>query len=218
MRQGQDIVGIAWAYNHADWNVVWDHAQNKAARDAHKSPMVLLPGTRLFIPAPEQAPSSYAMGQRHEVVIDPPKVRLHVRVKMFDGAAFADRAFALLYRVGGQEVVIEGKRTDGDGWVDEQIPLGVTDAMLWVGGLAPMRLALNALDPVRDELTGEPHVGGVQARLNHLGYSAGPVDNQLGPMTRAAVALFQLAVMGRDQADGELDSETLDALLEEHTV
>jgi peptidoglycan hydrolase-like protein with peptidoglycan-binding domain len=53
-------------------------------------------------------------------------------------------------------------------------------------------------------------ISGVQARLNNLGYGAGPCDGVLGQRTRAALRLFQ-----EDQeidVTGEPDRATLDEL------
>jgi hypothetical protein len=213
VRQGQDIVGIAWAYNHADWNTVWDHAQNKAAKDAHKSPMVLLPGTRLFIPAPEQAPSSYAMGQRHEVVIDPPLAKLEVQLRWAHGDPLANLGYALQYELGGEPVTIPDLQTDGDGWVRHELPLGVSVVhAVFPEAFLVRTFLLRQLDPVGKE--DAPEVGGVQQRLRALGYAC-PTHGRADETTLDAVRGFQQLTMGEDEPSGALDQATLDKLVEE---
>jgi hypothetical protein len=212
VRQGQDIVGIAWAYNHADWNTVWDHAQNKAAKDAHKSPMVLLPGTRLFIPAVEQAPASYAMGQRHEVVIDPPLAKLDVAITWMTGDPLANEPYTLSYTVNAEPVLEEGLSTDGAGRVvHEGLPLGVAyvDVLFTRRGFT-RRLRLRQLDPVGTAAA--PHVGGIASRLKSLGYPARGKDGDI----TAAIKHFQREVEGRDEPTGELDDDTLNRLVSEY--
>ncbi|MBC7297584.1 MAG: peptidoglycan-binding protein [Demequina sp.] len=217
VRQGQDMVSIAWAYGRTDWETIWSDSHNDAMRESHNDPNVLMPGTRVYIPEDDREPESFAMGQRHEITIEVPRVHVRVQVKMFNGDPFADRAFVLTW-TGTEMHAIEGKRTNGNGWVDEWLPIHARDATLWIAGLAPIRLGLRLLDPLRDPVRGEANVAGVQARLNHLGYIAGPVDGVFGHRTREAVAVFQANVMGHDAPNGEPDAVTLDALLGEASV
>ncbi|HWL89472.1 MAG TPA: peptidoglycan-binding protein [Polyangiaceae bacterium] len=107
--------------------------------------------------------------------------------------------------IGDKEVV--GK-TDEKGNIDQPILAELKDATLFVdGGEEPFDVHIGAIDPV-DELTG------VQARLNNLGYDAGPEDGVLGPQTEAAVRAFQFA-QGFEES-GKPDSATQKALLKVH--
>jgi peptidoglycan hydrolase-like protein with peptidoglycan-binding domain len=56
----------------------------------------------------------------------------------------------------------------------------------------------------------------VQARLNNLGYHCGPVEASSAPRTKRALRDFQRLVLGRDKADGNLDSDTRSALEQNH--
>jgi peptidoglycan hydrolase-like protein with peptidoglycan-binding domain len=56
----------------------------------------------------------------------------------------------------------------------------------------------------------------VQARLHNLGFLAGAGSGTLDDATTAAVRRFQQTVLGREDADGALDDETLSKLVAEH--
>ncbi|MCA9577438.1 MAG: carboxypeptidase regulatory-like domain-containing protein [Myxococcales bacterium] len=213
VRQGQDIVSIAWAYGHADWNTVWDDAQNKSARDAHKSPMVLLPGTRLFIPEPDQPTSSYAMSQRHEVVIDPPLSKLEVQLRWAHGDPLADLGYVLRYELGEEQVTVPDLRTDGDGWVRHELPVSVSVVhAVFPEAFLIRTFHLRQLDPVGQE--GTPEIAGVQQRLRALGYGC-PAHGSVDDTTLDAICSFQHLAMGEDEPSGALSQATLDKLVEE---
>jgi hypothetical protein len=215
VEQGEDAVSIAWAYGFSDWEDVWNHEQNRAVRESHRSPKVLSPGTELFVPENPKARFDLRTNQPHRIQIEVPTTNLDVRIALVDGRPLANREYALFYRHGGRDEVIEGS-TDGDGWVrHEKLPIDVP--WVWVvfrDSLQRYRLELRGLDPVR--VGSEPYITGVQARLNNLGFFAGNIDGKLGPKTRSALRQFQLEVLEEEEPTGEIDDATLDALEKEH--
>ncbi|MEZ4329402.1 MAG: peptidoglycan-binding domain-containing protein [Polyangiales bacterium] len=201
IRQGQDVQAIAWAYGRTDWQTIWNDSNNDKLREACPEPNVLMPGMRLYIPKDESEPQTLAMNQRHEFVIEVPVVRLHVRFTL-EGEPRANEAY-VLYLEG--EEPREGT-TDGDGVLDEPIPIHAASAV--VSFATPdaeehsssddnhessedsteyrdiYKLRLGHLNPTTD-------VTGAQDRLGNLGYSVGRHDGQIGPRTRDALTAFQ---------------------------
>ena len=91
------------------------------------------------------------------------------------------------------------------------LPLHETAATLHIAGRA-LPLNLGHLNPNGDVATED--LSGIQARLNNLGYTAGPNDGRYGRNTRAALALFQL---DEDlDPSGLPDEETLARLEQRH--
>jgi len=75
--------------------------------------------------------------------------------------------------------------------------------------------AIPALDPAWKLGAGAPYppateVAGIQARLNYLGYAAGPITGAWSEVTRRALARWQLH-QGIDPT-GETDADTIDKL------
>ncbi len=214
VQQGEDMVSIAWAYGFGEWDQVWNHARNRALRDAHGSPKVLAPGAEVFIPDNPHTRFTFSVNQVHRVEVNPPTRRLEVRLGLVGGRPLANRPYVLFHRYAG-DVSVEGT-TDADGWVKhENLPVGLSRVWLVLREeQLRYRIELGTLDPVRG---GDgPGVTGVQARLNNLGYFCGRVDGRLGPKTRAALQEFQREALHRDEPTGDPDDETLDALEREH--
>ncbi len=69
-------------------------------------------------------------------------------------------------------------------------------------------LKMDTLDPLDT-------IAGVQDRLNNLGYDCGDEQGEIGPLTTAALMLFQ-AETGIEPADGTLNETTRQKLLELH--
>jgi hypothetical protein len=117
----------------------------------------------------------------------------------------------LPYKLVIGEVTIDGKKTDGDGVLEEELPAKVTEATLHIGGVVH-QLALGGLNPMKD--TSDASLSGVQARLLNLGYAPGPADGRLTTQTTEAILAFQ-----RDnemEMTGEIDDKLIDALAKAH--
>lgn len=186
VRQGECLASLARRYGFADWRVIYDAPENAAFRQKRPDPNVILPGDTLFIP------------ERRAKAVDSPDAQAHrfrskgkttlLRLKVRDEA---DQPLAgKPYRLRAGTAEIEGT-TDGDGLVEQPIPADAESGELtvWLDGQdrreeASWPLDIGHLDPVEE-------LAGAQARLNNLGFDAGPVDGVDGARTRAAVAEFQ---------------------------
>jgi len=119
------------------------------------------------------------------------------------------RPFQLLY----DATTLEGM-TDALGVVEVDVPIRLGRALLRIftidGSSDPsyeLELLIGHLDPVEE-------ISGVQARLNAIGFSCGPVDGRAGKRTVTAIRDFQ-SVFGL-RADGIADESTRAALVRVH--
>ena len=104
---------------------------------------------------------------------------LKVLVRDYDDRPVADSDCQLT--IDGR---IQAVRTDAQGHIEQQIPFAAEKARLLVADLE-IPILIGHLDPI-EALSGQ------KARLNNLGYDAGPVnDAQDGLQLRSAVEEFQ---------------------------
>ncbi|MFV8754808.1 peptidoglycan-binding protein [Nannocystaceae bacterium ST9] len=197
VRQGDDLSALALARGF-DPNTIWDHPDNAALKELRKSPHALLPGDQLEIPAIEEREEGVATGSvgRFKLKVGPIKLRIRL-TKL--GEPRANEAYELIF----EDQTIAGT-TDGEGWIDQPIPLAATRATLaLMEGEENYELRLGHLDP-------HDSPSGIQQRLRALGYYFGKVDEDVGPQTQAALRRFQ----GKQglSVTGEADDATLDAL------
>jgi hypothetical protein len=200
LEQGDCLSLVAIRHGFAP-ETVWEHGQNAELRERRIDPNALLPGDELFVPEIEekQEPVATDTVKRFQLSVGP--LRLRVRLTRH-GQPRAGEAYELEYDEGTK---LSGE-TDGDGWVDQPLPITATAATLRLGEGEEQEqheLALGHLDP-HDE------VSGVQGRLRGLGFYFGAVDGELGPKTRAALQRFQKA-KGLT-VTGEADDATMSAL------
>jgi hypothetical protein len=183
VKQGECISRISLRYGFADWSVVYDHPQNAEFREKRPDPNLIYPGDRLFVPEREQKLEPCATGRMHRFQVSTPQKILKLAVEDLAGNRLANAPY---------ELVVEGRTyegtTDGDGKVEQPIPVDAEVGILRVGKLLwPLKIGhLNPLENAPDE-----GVSGIQARLRNLGYDPGPVDHELGRRTRAAIRAFQ---------------------------
>jgi hypothetical protein len=200
LAQGDCLSSIAIRHGFAP-ETVWEHGQNAELRERRIDPNALLPGDQLFVPEIEekQEPVATDTVKRFKLSVGP--LRLRVRLTRH-GEPRAGEAYELEYDEGS---TFAGE-TDGDGVVDQPLPITATAATLRLGEgeeREEHELALGHLDP-HDEPSG------VQGRLRGLGFYFGAVDGELGPRTRAALQRFQ-AAKGLS-VTGEADEATMSAL------
>ena len=186
--------------------ILWEHGQNAELRELRIDPNALLPGDRLFVPEIEEKHEPVETDTVKTFKLSVGPLRLRLRLTRH-GKPRAGEAYELEYDQGSK---FEGE-TDGDGFVDQPLPIGAKAAVLrlvWESSDGEQReeehvLALGHLDP-HDEPSG------VQGRLRGLGHYFGEVDGDIGPKTRAALQRFQAA---RGLAvTGEPDEATMTAL------
>ncbi len=178
VKQGEHLSRIAAQYGFLDYNTIWNHSGNAALKEKRKSPHILYPGDRLVIPDKQVKAYSRATGKKH--VFQVKKKKLAVRIKLQDASG---RPIAQ-EKCGVAVETDEGQlTTNAEGLMKRGIPPTAENAQLRLGVYeAPVKIG--HLDPV-DEISGQV------ARLNNLGYRAGPLDGSDKDRLVSAVEEFQ---------------------------
>ncbi len=218
VKQGEWLSQIAAQHGISDGETIWNDPHNAKIKQT-RSPEILFPGDRLYIPEKGSKTVSRATGRQHTFVSKTPTPEtLRVKVLNADGSPLAHQRFRLT--VGGQKFA---GVTTGDG---EVVAAGIAAS----GGHAGMLdfyeigltfpVAVGHLNPAHekkpaDEAYYDDGVSGIQMRLANLGLDPGPPSGVLGPQTRDALQRFQVTVMRRpaEEATGELDAETRNAII-----
>jgi hypothetical protein len=197
VRAGDCMESIA-AEHGFFWQMLWDHPDNAALKQARNDPNVLLPGDRVTIPEKRPQDQPGATEQRHRFRRKGVPGRLQLTLMNGDRPR-ANEAYTL--EVDG---LLQSGTTDGDGRLDVPIPPNARLARLTIGPEHDEYvLKLGQIDPIEE-------VQGVQGRLKNLGFYSGTVDGILNDATSAAIAAFQ----GRNdlEATGRMDQATRDKL------
>lgn len=150
---------------------------------AHDMKEILAPGDRLQLPARELRQENRATGSFHPFKVKTLPARLKVRF-LDNGEPRAD--LPCIVQIEG---IKADARTDSDGLLDHAIPPSAAEVRVRVGppdALEDYVFQLGHLDPLDT-------VSGLQARLANLGFTPGPVDNIMGPLTQSAISAFQSA-------------------------
>jgi putative peptidoglycan binding protein len=213
IQQGEYIALIAKKTGFRNWRTIYDHPQNADLRTRRADPNVLFPGDKLYIPDKTPKTESCATGKLHVFKVPAPTMQIQIKLKdRQEGKPFKNTKCIL--KVSGTEYPLT---TDGEGLIQKEVPVGTKTVELAVPKYhLKWKLEVGHLDPLREGGDEKHIVTGVQARLNNLGYHCGEIDGNLGPRTRHALKDFQARTMGRDDADGELDDDTIGALEREH--
>lgn len=213
VQQGEYLALIAQKTGYRNWRTIYDHPQNSDLRSRRPDPNVLLPGDKVYIPDKTPKTESCVTGKTHVFKVPAPTMEIQIRLQEQSEGAPLKNTKCLL-KVGDTEYPLT---TDGDGVLRKSVAIGTRTVELSVPThRLHWKLEVGHLDPLRHG-DDETHIlTGVQARLNNLGYACGPVDGKLGPRTQLALKHFQQHKMGRDDADGTLDDDTIDALEREH--
>jgi hypothetical protein len=206
VRQGEDATTIALLYGFRHWQTVWAHPPNGQLR-SKRSPEQLFPGDEIAIPARLERREEGPTTQRHKFVVRTSSRRLQIVLLDHDRTPLRDDAYTLWLN----DAPIAEDTTDADGKLDHAIPLSASQLVLEcsIGNFTLNVGALNPLDDVPDR-----GVSGAQARLNNLGFDAGPADGELGPRTADALRRFQH--LHGLPPHGELDARTKAALKQAH--
>lgn len=180
VRPGDCISSIAIQHGHF-WETLWNEPANAALREARQDPNTLLPGDRVTVPPLRQKREPGAAELRHRFRKKGQPETLRLRI-LEDDEPRANEPYVL--DVDGD---VTTGTTDPQGQVARSIRPDARRARLTVGegGAATEYVfQLGELDPLSE-------ISGVQARLDSLGFSCGPIDGKWGPLTRRAVEAFQ---------------------------
>ncbi len=207
--QGDCLSAIALHFGFADWRTIYNHGSNAAFRQLRPNPNLIYPGDEVFIPETETRTQDASTNAWTAFKIDTQKTLIRLRMMDGDNKAFAGKKYQL--DINGH--LSEGT-TGGDGMIEKEIPADCTEAKLTVwfdndtsGPGVIWNLKMGHLDPW-------DKASGVQARLKNLGYDPGPVDGNIGPLTRAAILGFQASQSL--PLNGTADTATKNKLKELH--
>lgn len=160
-QQGDCLSSIADQYG-VKWETVWNDPRNSALRQKRVDPNVLYPGDELYVPDRETKELPRSTENRHKFVKKAEKAKL--KLQLLDD--YRPRA-AVKYELEIDGVVKRGV-TDGNGFVNQEIPAGARRGRLLVGEGSTKDvydLLLGELDPLDTE-------EGVRGRLVDLGFEA----------------------------------------------
>jgi hypothetical protein len=185
VEQGDHLSKIAKDNGFTDYTIIWNHPNNSDLKSQRQNPNVLFPGDQVFIPDMEQKQESGATDKKHTFVVDKKTLKLRLVLQDTYEKPIAGAQCALL--VDGQTYQLT---TDGNGKLEQEIPLDAKKGTLTIRGdqtpftndVIPIKIG--HLDPI-DEISGQV------ARLNNLGYSAGPLDGSDTDAFESAVEEFQ---------------------------
>jgi hypothetical protein len=202
-RSGDCLFTIADKLGFDSVDLIWKHSQNRQLSSS-REPGMLADGDKVFIPTARIKTLDLATGQRHPFTVKSVPAYLRLCLKDGDGQPLADQPYQL--KIGS--ILREGN-TDGDGILEEKIPLPAPSIVLSFAG-RKLHLGTGRLRPFTGEQRGD--VLAAQARLRNLGYEPGPLDGIAGKRTRAAVIAFQ--VTEGLKVTGKIDDATIDKLKE----
>jgi N-acetylmuramoyl-L-alanine amidase len=207
VQQGEHLASIAEKYGFVDYRTIWDHAQNRELKQKRQDPNILFPGDEVFIP--DRNPKEYEgeTEQRHTFQVKKRPLKLRLVLRDFTNQPLAQAQCEL--QVAGASHALTA---DGDGKIEQTIPPSAADATLTVrdsNGQIVMHLGLRigSLDPIEEST-------GWRARLNNLGYDAGPIGQEDDRKLRSAIEAFQRE--NRLHIDGDCGPQTQAKLKEAH--
>jgi|WetSurMetagenome_2_1015567.scaffolds.fasta_scaffold32137_2 hypothetical protein len=183
--QGEHLPGIAARYGFRDFGVIWNHSENSALKEKRNNPNTLCPGDRIYIPDIESKIYRAETGRKHRFELSGKQLMLRLILKDSDGTSLANTQCALVMGMDSHPLT-----TDENGKIEMMIPINADKAELV---FEKADLPFDAKIPIKighlDSLN-EP--AGWKARLNNLGYDAGPLDSDEDPQAlKSAIEEFQ---------------------------
>lgn len=184
VKQGDYLSKIAKQHGFADWKTIWNDPQNADLKKKRQNPNVLYPGDKLVIPEKKEKQESGATEQHHKFKAKHKKLMLRLVLKDLNFKPLANKKCVL--HVDGEEFEITSQP---NGLVEHEIKPTAEQARLKVEDeKSPITLEIpieiGKLHPV-DKVSGQ------KARLNNLGYFAGPLDEEDEALFTSAVEEFQ---------------------------
>jgi hypothetical protein len=220
VQQGDWLSKIAVQHNFSDSGIIWNHPNN-ADLKRRRSPNILYPGDRLFLPAPSEKQESCATDATHRFQLK--SLRDTFDLQLLDGFRRPLKNQRYILTIGKQR--FQGS-TDGNGHLrHEKIDPVINDpATLRFPKLGlTLSIRLGDLNPPHEQKSGESDsyddgLSGIQMRLANLGYEPGNTGGILDDDTASAITAFQIFEMNRDadHATGKLDPDTRNAIIARH--
>jgi hypothetical protein len=159
VKQGDCISSIAQKHG-LFWEKVWNDPKNAKLQQTRKDPNVLYPGDLVFIPDKEEKLESGATEQRHRFRVKGSLVKIRIRFTIDDQPRANEP-----YKLEIEGLSREGT-TDGDGYLEENIPANAKGGRLIVGEGSSQdiyEIKLGTVDPIETD-------DGIRCRLFDLGY------------------------------------------------
>jgi hypothetical protein len=206
VKQGEYISKIAADYGFSDYQTVWNDPNNDALKSKRKTPNILLPGDRLYIPDRDTKFETRSTDQRHQFVVSGEKLQLNIKVKDLNDKPIRNAPCDLEVDYTSYSLV-----TDGSGIIKQEIPRNAQNGRLFVhtpDGDFRIDIGIGSLDPVEEE-------SGQRGRLDNLGYNPGEPDSEDPQQFRSAVEEFQCDHQVRP-ITGVCDAKTQAKLKEVH--
>ena len=172
--QGEHLSGIAKAYGFSSYKPIWNHAQNASLKKERQNPNVIFPGDQVFIPDKRMKQELRSTGATHRFLMRTEKLKLRLVLEDLYQKPIDNAKCEL--RVESDVLLLT---TDGKGKIETEILPTARTAVLTIKDprtpineiVIPIRIG--DMDPVDKE-------SGQKARLNNLGYFAGPLEMKAG--------------------------------------
>jgi len=171
VEQGEHLSAIAARYGFFDYRTIWDDPHNAALVKKRKDPDVLFPGDQVYIPDKLAKEEMRATGAVHVFVVQRPALTLRLVIVDTYERPVPDAQCELTI-----DGVVETVTTSAEGRIEQKIPIDAKEGVIVVKdprsriNELPVHFRIGHLDPVEE-------MAGQQARLNNLGYFAGPLES-----------------------------------------
>lgn len=207
---GDEWIGsIAEKYGFPSWTTIWKHSGNAALRK-NRDPNMLMAGDKVFIPPLESTKASdkggLASGSSGEKLTLTAAKGNWLRIRVVEFKTYLDLFGKIPYELSVGSGTAGGEIEKDKQEIEIPLPLGVKTGTLKLGD--------NVYDLVIGGLAPLNTTAGMQARINNLGWDAGPVDGDNGPKTKRGVKDFQAYY--QITVDGKIGSETRGKAKEVH--
>jgi len=204
---GEWASSIAHVYGIEDWKVaVWEDGEN-AALNAKRDPFVLAPKDVVFIPVvgEKKEPAATTKVHTYKLVEETDIFRVRLMSEEDEPLDSIDVSYSVETSTSNSDWLGETGHTDGDGFLEFECPRTATAIKLHflvvddTHGNVEYRVELQPgnLRPMHNDDVEKTRMMGVQGRLHGLGFTPGPLDGLIGPLTRAALKSFQMATQDK---------------------
>ena len=173
--QGEHLSGIAKTYGFSSYKPIWNHPQNASLKKERQNPNVIFPGDQVFIPDQRSKQEVRSTGKTYRFLVKTEKLKLRLVLEDLYEKPIDNAKCEL--RVESETFLLT---TDGKGKIETDIlPTARTAVLTVKDPRTPINeivipIHIGDMDPVDKE-------SGQKARLNNLGYFAGPLEAKAGP-------------------------------------
>ncbi len=209
--QGECLLSIANKYGISKWEEIYDHPENCEFKAKRSNPHCIFPGDKIFIP--EKSTTKHATGKEYTFKIPTNKAYFSTVLTDTDEEPLSGVKYELEIFPKGQptkEPIILSGQTDGEGKIEEEIPILVEEGALTIWPFKSNSektetwiVKIGYLDP-QEEITG------VQERLLNQGFACGPLSDEYNDFIKSAINDFQ--VSHQSDITEEIDDTTRQTL------